>query len=109
VIVLQAIMTMIVVGFPIIMMPAFYMMLVRSLCVVLGIPAIRDVLKNSGHFLRFIGLIGSHQLRAIIYPAHQVLFQAASSTDYSLLVLLLLPVLKLIVKNICASSTTWKT
>ncbi|KAG3167621.1 hypothetical protein PI126_g3751 [Phytophthora idaei] len=72
------------------LVPAFYVVSITSICVVVGIPVIPQ------------------QFMAVIYPAYQVLFHAANTinTSYQLPVILLLPVIKLVVKNIALRCVT---
>ncbi|RLN65951.1 hypothetical protein BBJ28_00017497 [Nothophytophthora sp. Chile5] len=64
--------------------------------------AARVILRNRG----FASFLCAQELMAFVYPAYQVLFQAMINTPYKLLVILLLPVIKLIVKNIILHCVT---
>ncbi|POM73232.1 Hypothetical protein PHPALM_9936 [Phytophthora palmivora] len=82
------------------LVPAFYVVSIVSICFVMGKAVIREVLTHREQLLRFGSFIASRQFMVVIYPAYQVLFHAATGTDYQLPIILLLPVIKLIVKNI---------
>jgi len=86
--------------FIITMVPVFYATLVASFVGILGIPAVREMLKRLDYFVRFVAFIGAQQLMVVIYPAYQALFQAKRHSNSEVVVILLLPVMKLIVKNI---------
>ncbi|ETL99943.1 hypothetical protein L917_03291 [Phytophthora nicotianae] len=88
------------------LVPAFYVVSFTSICVVLGIPVMRKVLRHKKRLFRFGCFIAAQQFMAVIYPAYQVLFHAVNSTSYQLPVILLLPVIKLIVKNIALRCVT---
>ncbi|EGZ18260.1 hypothetical protein PHYSODRAFT_407061, partial [Phytophthora sojae] len=74
-------------------------------CVVGG-EGVRQILQHKEQLLRFIVLFASQTLLMVIYPAYQyqVLFQAAADNGYELVVAILLPVLKVIMKNIVSLS-----
>ncbi|OWZ21015.1 hypothetical protein PHMEG_0004509 [Phytophthora megakarya] len=82
------------------LVPAFYVVSIGSICLVVGMPVVREVLRHHEQLLRFGSFVASQQLMAVMYPAYQVLFHAVTGTDYQLPVIILLPVIKLIVKNI---------
>ncbi|GMF43188.1 unnamed protein product [Phytophthora fragariaefolia] len=88
------------------MVPIFYVVTVASLAISIERTAIRKMLKNSNKFSRFIAFIAAQQLMVVIYPAYQALFQAMITTNYEYLVILLLPVMKLLVKNIALHCLT---
>ncbi|KAG2914176.1 hypothetical protein PC116_g3476 [Phytophthora cactorum] len=90
------------------LVPAFYVVSITSICVVVGIPVIRKVLQHKKRLFRFGCFIAAQQFMAVIYPAYQVLFHAANTinTSYQLPVILLLPVIKLVVKNIALRCVT---
>lgn len=88
------------------LVPAFYVVPMVSMCVVVGMPAIREVLKHKDQLLHFGSFVAAQQFMALIYPAYQVLFHAVNDTSYQLPVILLLPILKLVVKNIALRCVT---
>lgn len=82
------------------MAPAFNALMAFSLYAVFRPHFIRQILQHKDELFRFMTFFASQQLVAIVYPAYQVLFEAASDTKYELLVVLLLPMIKLALKNI---------
>ncbi|RLN55143.1 hypothetical protein BBJ28_00016394 [Nothophytophthora sp. Chile5] len=73
---------------------------IGSFRVIVGKSAIHQMLTHRKHLVRYVSFIGVQLLMSIIYPAYQVLFDAVTDTPYELAVILLLPVVKLIMKNI---------
>ncbi|RLN91608.1 hypothetical protein BBJ28_00010019 [Nothophytophthora sp. Chile5] len=98
-------------GFPIpfsviSMAPAFYMQLVLIFSATVGLRVIRGMVSNWSLLVKYSNFISAQQLMAIVYPMYQALFHAAKNTDYQLPAILLLPVIKLVVKNITLHCVT---
>ncbi|GMF38394.1 unnamed protein product [Phytophthora fragariaefolia] len=88
------------------LVPSFYVVSITCICMVAGISVVQTVLKDTKRLFRYGCFIATQQLMALIYPAYQVLFLTANNTKYQLPVILLLPVIKLIVKNIALRCVT---
>ncbi|RLN72148.1 hypothetical protein BBJ28_00021932 [Nothophytophthora sp. Chile5] len=73
---------------------------IGSFRVIVGKNAIHQLLTHRKQLLQYVSFIGVQLLMSIIYPAYQALFDAAADTPYELAMILLLPVVKLIMKNI---------
>ncbi|KAL3669184.1 hypothetical protein V7S43_005568 [Phytophthora oleae] len=88
------------------LVPAFYVVTIGSVCLVVGAPVIREVLRHKEQVIHFGCFVAAQQFMAVIYPAYQVLFHAVNNSSYQLPVILLLPVIKLVVKNIILRCVT---
>ncbi|RLN27119.1 hypothetical protein BBJ28_00022595 [Nothophytophthora sp. Chile5] len=86
--------------------PAFFAQFIMSFYGIAGIRVIREMLAHKEQMIRFVGFLCAQELMAIIYPAYQVLFHAMINTPYKIPVILLLPAIKLIVKNIAFRCVT---
>ncbi|KAG7379788.1 hypothetical protein PHYPSEUDO_008130 [Phytophthora pseudosyringae] len=64
--------------------------------------AIHEVVTRREQLLRFTLFLSAQTFMSVMYPAYQALFQAASETGYELFVVGLLPVLKLLMRNLIA-------
>lgn len=90
----------------IVMAPASYVISIASFCAVVGMPAAREILKDRDRLVRFGSFVATQQSSMLIYPAYQALFHATVNTNCKLLVTLLLPVIKRVVKNIALRCVT---
>ncbi|RLN49268.1 hypothetical protein BBJ28_00025594 [Nothophytophthora sp. Chile5] len=86
--------------------PAFFAQLLVSFYAIVGGRVVREMLAHKDQMIRFVSFLCAQQLMPIIYPAYQVLFHAMINTPYKLPVILLLPVIKLIEKNIVLRCVT---
>ncbi|GMF21050.1 unnamed protein product [Phytophthora lilii] len=77
--------------FYITMTPAFYAPLLTLLYSILG---------HSHKLTKYVSFIVTQKVMGMLYPVYQLLFRTASTSDFVLPVILLLPVIKIIVKNI---------
>ncbi|KAE8893747.1 hypothetical protein PF005_g9643 [Phytophthora fragariae] len=77
--------------FYITMTPAFYVPLLILLYCTLG---------KSRKLTKYVCFIATQKMMGMLYPIYQLLFHRASTTDFVLPVILLLPVVKLVVKNV---------
>ncbi|KAL3667556.1 hypothetical protein V7S43_007110 [Phytophthora oleae] len=77
--------------FYITMTPAFSVPLFTLLYYLLG---------SSEKLTKYVAFIAAQKMMGMIYPVYQLLFRTVSSTHFVLPVILLLPVLKLLVKNV---------
>lgn len=82
----------------------FFLLIVSAFYFVVGGHAVRQVLQHKGQLFSFFVLLTSQTSLILIYPEYQVLFQAAADNGYELVVAILLPVLKVIMKNIVSLS-----
>ncbi|RLN26426.1 hypothetical protein BBJ28_00021871 [Nothophytophthora sp. Chile5] len=86
--------------------PAFFVLVIVSFRAIAGRRVIREMLARKDQMITFVSFLCAQELMAVIYPAYQVLFQATINTPYKLPVILLLPLIKLIVKNIVLRCVT---
>ncbi|RLN78316.1 hypothetical protein BBJ28_00015653 [Nothophytophthora sp. Chile5] len=86
--------------------PAFFALVIVSFRVIAGRRVIREMLARKDQMITFVSFLCAQELMVVIYPAYQVLFQAMINTPYKLPVILLLPLIKLIVKNIALRCVT---
>lgn len=77
--------------FYITMTPAFYVPLLLLLYCILG---------KSRKLTKYVCFIATQKIMGMLYPIYQLLFHKASTTDFVLPVILLLPVIKIVVKNV---------
>ncbi|RLN72147.1 hypothetical protein BBJ28_00021931, partial [Nothophytophthora sp. Chile5] len=73
---------------------------------IVGSRIFHQTLSQKRKLLRLIGFVSAQVLMAVIYPAYQVLFDAVTDVRYVLPVILLLPFIKLIMKNLLSLSIT---
>ncbi|KAJ8535112.1 hypothetical protein ON010_g13626 [Phytophthora cinnamomi] len=88
------------------MVPVFYVIGIVVNYIIVGVTVVRAVLADREPLMRFSSFIATQQMLSLIYPAYQVLFNAASNTDYELPIILLLPVIKLALKNLALRCVT---
>ncbi|KAE8982144.1 hypothetical protein PR003_g20381 [Phytophthora rubi] len=82
------------------MLPPFYVVFLVTFRLILGVSAIRYLLSRRDQVVRFAVIIASQTTPAVIYPVYEMAFRRTEGTHYQFLVILLLPVIKLAVKNI---------
>lgn len=97
------------IGFPIPFMaismsPVFFTVLGMSLWATVGKSTIQNVLKQRKQFLRFAGFLCAQLSVLLVYPFYQILFNNSTDTAYELSAFLLLPVLKIGLKNLVSFS-----
>ncbi|KAJ8525712.1 hypothetical protein ON010_g15401 [Phytophthora cinnamomi] len=85
---------------PLTMIPVLYGVSIAASFLITGVSVIRAVLADRERLVCFGGFIATQQITTLIYPAYQVLFHAVNNTNYELLVIFLLPVIKLVIKNL---------
>ncbi|OWZ19038.1 Ubiquitin-specific protease [Phytophthora megakarya] len=88
----------------IIMVPPLLVIVAVSLRVAFGASGFNSMLEHPAQMFGFVLFIFAQALTLLIYPVYQVLFDAVVNTRYELSVMMLLPLVKLITKNIVASS-----
>lgn len=86
------------------MTPPYILLLGCLFYFVVGGRIVRQILRHQGQILRFAVLIAAQVLMLLVYPAHQALFQAVADSGLEILVIALLPILKIILKNIVSLS-----
>ncbi|KAF4149410.1 hypothetical protein GN958_ATG01382 [Phytophthora infestans] len=80
--------------------PPFYLLLVIMLRVVIGAHDFRQMLKNRVQVARCVRFVCAQTSTVFIFPVYEMLFNAAEGTPYQLPVILLLPVIKVALKNL---------
>ncbi|POM81394.1 Hypothetical protein PHPALM_644 [Phytophthora palmivora] len=86
--------------FAIVMSPLFYLLLLMSYRIVAGSSIWREILQHQDQFIRFITFVFTEVMIAATYPAYEMLFRLAEGSRYQLLVIVLLPIIKVVAKNI---------
>ncbi|ETL93116.1 hypothetical protein L917_08647 [Phytophthora nicotianae] len=69
-----------------------------------GSQTVHEILKQRERLAHFTLYLAAQTLMSVTYPAYQVLFQAAADAGYELTVVALLPIVKLVMRNIIALS-----
>ncbi|ETI52282.1 hypothetical protein F443_04538 [Phytophthora nicotianae P1569] len=80
--------------------PPFYLLLTIMLRVVIGSSDYHRMLKNRVQVLRCVRFVCAQTSTVFIFPVYEMLFNAAEGTQYQLPVILLLPVIKVALKNL---------
>ncbi|RAW34414.1 hypothetical protein PC110_g9272 [Phytophthora cactorum] len=80
--------------------PPFYLLLIVMLRVVIGSNDYRQMLKNRVQVVRCVRFVCAQTSTVFIFPVYEMLFNAAEGTEYQLPVILLLPVIKVALKNL---------
>ncbi|EEY56978.1 uncharacterized protein PITG_10529 [Phytophthora infestans T30-4] len=80
--------------------PPFYLLLVIMLRAVIGAHDFRQMLKNRVQVARCVRFVCAQTSTVFIFPVYEMLFNAAEGTPYQLPVILLLPVIKVALKNL---------
>ncbi|KAL3667560.1 hypothetical protein V7S43_007114 [Phytophthora oleae] len=86
--------------YAILMIPEFFLALFLALRVVVGSQAIQQMIDHSDQVAQCLRFICAQTSTLVIFPSYEMLFRAAEGTQYQLLVILLLPLIKLATKNI---------
>jgi hypothetical protein len=86
------------------MIVSFFTLIVVSLWIIVGKQFFLSVFAHLDQLLGFLLFISAQTLMAVIYPAYQVLFNAATNTPYELPVILLLAFIKFITRNMVSVS-----
>ncbi|KAE9122719.1 hypothetical protein PF006_g17588 [Phytophthora fragariae] len=80
--------------------PPFYVLLVVILRVVVGARAFRQMLAHRVQVGRCVRFVFAQTSTVFIFPFYEILFSAAQGTKYQFPVILLLPVIKVALKNL---------
>ncbi|RLN55142.1 hypothetical protein BBJ28_00016391, partial [Nothophytophthora sp. Chile5] len=87
------------------MSPVFFTIFVVSCRVIVGGRVFCSILEHRDQLFRFVGFLSAQTLMSVVYPFYQVLFnKVAAETQYELAVFLLLPLIKIVMKNIVSFS-----
>ncbi|EEY62852.1 uncharacterized protein PITG_15284 [Phytophthora infestans T30-4] len=86
--------------FVLLVMPVFFILLTISLRVILGARGMRHILSHRKQLLQCIRFICSQASTIVIFPAYEMFFGASQGTKYQLVAILLLPVIKVVAKNV---------
>ncbi|KAJ8566778.1 hypothetical protein ON010_g6343 [Phytophthora cinnamomi] len=86
------------------MVPPLLAIVAVALRVSFGSNGFKKMLEHPAQMYGFVLFIFAQALTLIIYPIYQVLFSASVNTRFELSVMMLLPIVKMIIKNIVASS-----
>ncbi|KAL3664706.1 hypothetical protein V7S43_010455 [Phytophthora oleae] len=92
--------------FLLVMFPVLGVVLVGSSRIIIGSSLIRQILAHRGQLTRYLHFVNAKCLLIFVYPAYEALFHMAHGTHYQILAILLLPVLKITLKNIMWRRTT---
>ncbi|GMF30688.1 unnamed protein product [Phytophthora fragariaefolia] len=85
-----------------VMTPSFLLLLIGSMRVILGRSTFQTMLVKRDQLQRLNNAVSIQVLMAVLYPAYQVLFNSLSGSIYELPAFLLLPVIKVVLKNLVA-------
>ncbi|KAE9237052.1 hypothetical protein PF004_g8675 [Phytophthora fragariae] len=80
--------------------PVFYVALLASCRIVLGELIFRQMLQNRDQTIRYIYFVGAQNAMVFTYPAYETLFRAVRGSAYQLPVILLLPLIKVALRNL---------
>ncbi|KAG7392339.1 hypothetical protein PHYPSEUDO_000747 [Phytophthora pseudosyringae] len=84
----------------------YFSLLIVAVVAAVGRNGLNAMLSHTNELARCVCYMSSQLLVAVAYPAYQALFNAAVKTRYELLVFLLLPGIKIVLKNFVALSMT---
>lgn len=87
------------------MTPVYNILYIASFRLVMGAEVIRRTKAQPKQFKRYMDNLHAQILMMFVYPAYEVLFRTAEGSHYQLLVILLLPLIKVIIKNIMRRCT----
>ncbi|GMF63847.1 unnamed protein product [Phytophthora fragariaefolia] len=87
-----------------VMVPPLLVIVAVALRISYGRDGFKKLLAHPAQMYGFVLFIFAQALTLIIYPLYQVLFSASINSHYELSVMLLLPIVKMMTKNVVASS-----
>ncbi|KAJ8578017.1 hypothetical protein ON010_g1189 [Phytophthora cinnamomi] len=87
------------------MAPMFFVFLAISFCVMVGRQKVYELWTQLDQLVRYFIFVSAQVMVAFVYPLYETLFRAAQGSQYQFVVILLLPVIKLTVKNILLRCT----
>ncbi|KAL3659459.1 hypothetical protein V7S43_015451 [Phytophthora oleae] len=88
----------------ILMVPPLLAIVAITLRIAFGAAGFNKLMQQPAQMFGFVLFIFAQALTLLIYPVYQVLFDAAVNTNFETSVMLLLPLVKMITRNIVASS-----
>ncbi|GMF13333.1 unnamed protein product [Phytophthora lilii] len=91
----------------ILMVPPLLMIVAGLLRLAFGASGFQKMLAHPAQMFGFVLFIFAQALTLVIYPVYQVLFDAAVGTSYELPVILLLPFVNMLTRNVVASSISY--
>ncbi|KAF1772913.1 hypothetical protein GQ600_24129 [Phytophthora cactorum] len=77
----------------------FYVALILSYRLVLGTQILHQMIENRDQLIRYSSFVAAQNVMVLTYPAYETLFRVAKGSLYQLPVILLLPFIKVAVKN----------
>ncbi|KAK1942792.1 hypothetical protein P3T76_005429 [Phytophthora citrophthora] len=86
--------------YAILMIPEFFLALFLALRVIMGPQVIQQMIDHSDQVAHCLRFICAQTSTLFIFPCYEMLFRAAEGTQYQMLVILFLPLIKLATKNI---------
>ncbi|KAL3661764.1 hypothetical protein V7S43_013060 [Phytophthora oleae] len=87
------------------MTPVYNIIYIASFRLVMGADVIRRTKAQPQQFKRYMDNLHAQILMMFVYPAYEVLFRTSQGSDYQFFVILLLPVIKVTIKNIMRRCT----
>ncbi|KAJ8566782.1 hypothetical protein ON010_g6344 [Phytophthora cinnamomi] len=88
----------------IVMVPPLLVFVAVTLRIAFGAQAFKKMISHHAQIFGFVLFIMAQATTLVIYPVYQVLFNAIANTKFELPVLFLLPIIKIIMKNVVAES-----
>ncbi|GMF50822.1 unnamed protein product [Phytophthora fragariaefolia] len=82
------------------MCPVFYVALITSYRIILGARIFRQILESRDKTIRYVSFVGAQNVMVFTYPAYEALFHAVKGSQYQLPAILLLPIIKMAMKNL---------
>ncbi|KAK1942793.1 hypothetical protein P3T76_005430 [Phytophthora citrophthora] len=86
--------------------PVFYVALVISYRMTLGATKVRGMLQRRDQLIVYVSFVLAQNAMVFTYPAYETLFRVAKGSYYQLPVILLLPIIKVAVKNLVLRSVS---
>ncbi|ETN15608.1 hypothetical protein PPTG_06845 [Phytophthora nicotianae INRA-310] len=87
------------------MAPVFYTFLIIAVRLIVGRHVLHEMIVHSDQLIRFICFVCAQVSLACIYPSYESLFRIVQGTQYQMLVIILLPMIKVAVKNMLLRCT----
>ncbi|KAG6944569.1 hypothetical protein JG687_00017791, partial [Phytophthora cactorum] len=81
------------------MAPVFYLLLIIAVRFVVGNHILHEMIAHSDQLIRYIIFVCAQVTLGFVYPSYESLFRAEEGTRYQMLMILLLPMIKVAVKN----------
>ncbi|KAG3103487.1 hypothetical protein PI125_g13837 [Phytophthora idaei] len=87
------------------MAPVFYLLLIIAVRFVVGNHILHEMISHSDQLTRYIIFVCAQVTLGFVYPSYESLFRAVEGTRYQMLMILLLPMIKVAVKNMLLRCT----